>query len=105
MEHRNNLALEITKNIITISMATIGLLVSGAATIFKDSHKFSDFMPAILLLVVAIILAVLAQMALVNSAQRDGKAFGVITDEHMINSSWLFFLAGVCFCAYQLLKI
>ncbi|MBA1420055.1 MAG: hypothetical protein FAF03_04130 [Epsilonproteobacteria bacterium] len=95
MEHRNTLALEVTKHIITISMATIGLLVSGLATIFKGSYTINDFSVPILFFILAIVFAILSQMALVSKAQGDRLAFGVLKDEHIIIAAWGAFLIGI----------
>lgn len=101
MEHRNHLALEVTKHIITISMAAIGLLVSGIATVFKDTHELTDFTLALLSFALAIVFAVLSQMALVSHAQGDKKAFGIIKDEYIINTSWAMFLLGIGICVME----
>lgn len=98
MEHRNNLALEITKHIVIVSMAAIGLVIAGTQTAFKETHLLSDFMFSIWAFALAIILSVLSQMALVSFSQGDRKAFGLIKDEWIINSSFACFLAGIFSC-------
>ena len=102
MEHRNTLALEVTKHIITISMAAIGLIVSGLATILKGSYNTSDFSISILFFIFAIIFAVLSQIALVSNSQGDGLAFGIVKDEHIIIMSWGTFLLGMGIATYNL---
>lgn len=102
MEHRNTLALEVTKHIITISMASIGLLVSGLATIFKDSYTIDDFTVPILFFILTIIFAVLSQIALVSKSQGDELAFGILKDEHIIIAAWGAFLIAISITTIKL---
>lgn len=105
MEHRNTLAIEVTKHIITISMATIGLLISGLATIFKGSYTINDFSVPILSFIFAIVFAVLSQIALVSKAQKDRLAFGILKDEHIIIAAWGAFLIGISLTTINLFNI
>ncbi|MBU1215783.1 hypothetical protein KJ870_11025 [bacterium] len=104
MEHRNTLALEVTKHIITISMTSIGLLVSGLATIFKVSYTINDFSIPILFFIFAIVFAVLSQIALVSKSQGDRLAFGVVKDEYIIMTAWGTFLIGIFITIINLLN-
>ncbi|MBL0561409.1 hypothetical protein [Aeromonas hydrophila] len=102
MEHRNNLALEVTKHIITICMAAIGLLVSGASTILSGTHSLNDFFYPIILFSIAILFSVLSQIALVGNSQGERLAYGFIKDEHFIIAAWIFFLSGISFSLFEI---
>ena len=101
LEHRNTLALEVTKQIITLSVSTIGLLIVALKTIL-EGHEINDFYYPTLSLTFAIISAVLAQMALIGKAQGDRKAFYIISDQTMIIVAWAFFLLGIFLTLYTL---
>lgn len=99
MEHKNQLIVEFTKHIVTISMATIGLLITGLNTFLKDSYETSAFIWALRFLTFAILSAVVSQAALVD----EHPAFGFITEVHVLAIAWLCFLAGVFLTMYGLI--
>lgn len=102
MEHRNNIIIEITKHIITISMATIGLLVSGLSSVLKATYELSEFMPAICFFTLAVLLSIVVQAALVSLIQGEGRIFNKINYEHILISSWGSFLIGIAIVLYKL---
>jgi len=85
-------------------MAAIGLLISGLATIFKGVYAFNDFSTPVLFFVLAIVFAVMSQIALVSKSQGDRLAFGFLKDEHIISAAWGSFLLGISITSFSLLN-
>ncbi|MEZ8102595.1 hypothetical protein [Vibrio bivalvicida] len=94
MTHRNNLMLELSKLMITLSTAIIGFVVAAAPTLLRDLSK-QDFSIPIGLSMLSIVFTILCVMALVDKAEKRSSRVSFFNDRTMLMVAWIFFLGAL----------
>jgi hypothetical protein len=89
------LVIEVTKQLITLSVVALGFLTSMLFTTFKGTPYIPSALSSLLSFLLSATFAVLSQLAVVAEAMPDHKSLQVSYPRLFLHLSWIFFVAGL----------
>lgn len=89
------LVLEVTKQLITLSVVALGFLTSMLFTTFKGTPYTLSAMMSLFSFLLSATFACLSQLAVVAESLNDGKRFQLSYPRLLLHLAWVFFVAGL----------
>jgi hypothetical protein len=89
------LVLEVTKQLITLSVVALGFLTSMLFTTFKGTPFVPSAMTSLFSFLLAASFGVLAQLAVVAESMRNRQVFRVSYPRLLLQLCWIAFIAGL----------
>jgi hypothetical protein len=89
------LLLEVTKQLITLSVAAIGVITGLMFTTFKGTEYILSAQVSLFSFLLCAATALLSQLAVVADALQDRRIFSINYPEQLLLASWTFFVLGL----------